>query len=140
MSASGGIRMRLVRDDDTPPSPDGSACRFGLQDKEGRIVEAARDANGRFRFDFELVVKSGPEGRPVFTGPFASGPREERFVYLSWQRLDGRGYVNRIKARLKDVDWPLIRAAQESGKVLEADMSGRRAGGGTVPVDWRLAE
>lgn len=61
-------------------------------------------------------------------------------MYLSWQRVDGGGYVNRIKARLKDMDWPLIRAAQTQGKVLEADLSGRRAGGGTVPVDWRLAE
>ncbi|HEX5182943.1 MAG TPA: DUF5990 family protein [Allosphingosinicella sp.] len=134
------IRMRLLRDDDAPPSPDGSAVRFGLQDNKGRIVEGARGTDGRFRFDFELVVRSGPDARPVFTGPFASGSREERFVYLSWQRLDGGGYVNRIKARLKDIDWPLIRVAQASGKALEADMSGRRAGGGTVPVEWRLAE
>jgi hypothetical protein len=133
--------MRLLRDDDTPPQPDGSACRFGLQDNKGRIVEGVRGADGKFRFDFEVIVRPGPEPtRPVFTGPFASGSREDRFVYLSWQRLDGGGYVNRIKARLKDLDWPLVRAAQAQGKVLEADMSGRRGGGGTVPVEWRLAE
>lgn len=134
------VRMRLLRDDPTPPSGDGTTCRFGLQDSRDRIVEAARGADGKFRFDFELSVKPGPDGRPVFAGPFASGSREDRFVYLSWQRPDGGGYVNRIKARLKDIDWPLLHAAQASGKALEADMSGRRAGGGTVPVKWRLAE
>ncbi len=132
--------MRLLRDDPAPPSGDGNASRFGLQDNKGRIVEAARGADGKYRFDFELSVKPGPDGRPVFTGPFASGSREERFVYLSWQRLDGGGYVNRIKARLKDIDWSLLHAALASGKALEADLSGRRAGGGNVPVEWRLAE
>jgi len=34
----------------------------------------------------------------------------------------------------------MIRAAQESGGVLEADMSGRKAGGGKVPVVWRLVD
>jgi hypothetical protein len=132
--------MRLVRDDDAPAQPDGSAFRFGLQDDKGQIHEAARDSNGRCRFDFELQVKEGAYAdRPVFTGPFASGPRDERFVYLSWQRPDGQGYVNRIKARLKDIDWALVRAAQSTGRPLEADMSGRKAGGGTTPVDWRLA-
>lgn len=140
MAESQTIRMRLLRDDPAPPSGDGNACRFGLQDNKGRIVEGRRGTDGMFRFEFELTVKPGPDGRPVFTGPFASGSRDERFVYLSWQRPDGGGYVNRIKARLKDLDWPLLHTAQASGKALEADMSGRRPGGGTVPVEWRLVE
>jgi hypothetical protein len=73
-------------------------------------------------------------------GPFASGPRDERFVFLSWKRVDGQGYVNRIKARLGDLDWPLVRQAQAAGKPLEADMSGRGPGGGRVPVEWRVAQ
>lgn len=134
------VRMRLLRDDPTPPSGEATPCLFGLQDSRGRIVEGTRGPDGKFHFDFELAVKPGPDGAPVFTGPFASGSRDDRFVYLSWQRLDGGGYVNRIKARLKDIDWALLYAAQASGKALEADMNGRRAGGGTVPVAWRVAE
>jgi hypothetical protein len=91
-------------------------------------------------FDFELAVSEGPDGRPTFTGPFASGPRDQRFVYLSWPHLDGCGYVNRIKMRLADLDWPLIERAIERGVPLEADASGRKPGGGTVPVSWRLGE
>jgi len=134
------VRMRLLRDDPVPPHADGSAFRFGLQNKE-EIFEGRPCPDGKLAFDFEMTVTAGsdPE-RPLFGGPFASGPAGERFVYLSWQRLNGRGYVNRIKARLADLDWPLVRKAQASGKVLEADMSGRGPGGGRIRVDWRLAD
>jgi hypothetical protein len=135
------IRLRLLRDDPAPPSPDGSAFRFGLQDSKEGIQPGVAGKDGKLRFDFELTVKQGADpDRPVFTGPHASGPRDDRFVYLSWQRLNGQGYVNRIKARLCDIGWPLVHEAQASGKVLEADMSGRAAGGGRVPVQWRLAD
>lgn len=139
--ANGGkVRFRLLRDDPAPPSPDGSACRIGLQDNKGGMQAGTRRPDGKLQFDFALVVKEGPDPeRPVFTGPFASGPRDGRFVYLSWQRVDGSGYVNRIKARLADLDWLLVREAQAAGKPLEADLSGRRPGGGRVPIQWRVA-
>ena len=86
----------------------------------------------------DRTVSEGPDGRPNFTGAFASGPRDQRFVYLSWPRLDGCGYVNRIKMRLTDLDWPLIGQAIDRGMPLEADASGRKPGGGTVPVKWSL--
>lgn len=87
-----------------------------------------------------MVTDDPATGLPIFNGAFASGSKVERFVYLSWPRLNGVGYVNRVKIRLADADWPLIRAAQAQGKVLEADTSGRTPGGGQVPVSWRLAE
>lgn len=134
------VRMRLLRDDDVPATTDGSAFDFGLQDSKGAVVPPTKGVDGRLRFDFELKVAQGPDGRPVFTGPFASGPRDERFVYLSWRRRDGGGYINRVKARLKDLDWPQIREAQAKGRPLEADMTGRKPGGGTVAVAWRLGD
>lgn len=133
------VRMRLIRADDTPPAPDGTAFTFGLQDNKAAMVPPTKSADGRLQLDFELKVAPGPDGQPVFTGLFASGSRDERFVYLAWRRRDG-SYVNRMKARLKDLDWPLIRQAQAEGRVLEADMSGRKPGGGSVPVAWRLAD
>ena len=131
--------MRLLRDD--PVAPTGDASKpFGLQDKDGKLQPPVKRAEGMHVFDFELAVGEGPDGRPNFTGPFACGPREQRFVYLSWPRLDGCGYVNRIKMRLTDLDWPQIEEAIRRGLPLEADTSGRNPGGGTVPVAWRLAE
>lgn len=139
--ASEMVSIRLLRDDPAPPSPDGTACRLGLQDDKEQLHGGRQGADGKLAFDFTLKVKQGPDpDRPIFTGPFAHGPRNERFVYLSWQRTDGPGYVNRIKIRLTDIDWPLVRAAQTSGRSLITDASGRAAGGGRVPVAWRIAE
>ena len=139
-SDTDSVKMRLLTSDTSPPRPDGTASRFGLQDNKGRIHPGTPRGDGRFAFDFILTVKPGPDPeRPVFTGPFASGPRDGRFVYLSWQRLDGHGYVNRVKARLIDIDWPLVREAQARDRPLEADMTGRAPGGGRVPVAWRIA-
>jgi hypothetical protein len=132
--------MRLLRDDPAPPSPDGSACAFGLQDKDENLQPAARRADGMHVFDFALTVSEGPDGRPNFTGPFACGPRDQRFVYLSWPRTEGCGYVNRVKVRLTDLDWSLIEQAIARGAPLEADVSGSKPGGGTVPVAWRIGE
>jgi hypothetical protein len=133
------VRLRLLRDDATAPSGDASAP-FGLQDKDGKLQPPVRRADGMHAFDFELAVEPGPDGRPSFTGPHASGPRDQRFAYLSWPHLDGCGYVNRIKMRLADLDWPLIEQAIAENRPLEADASGRKPGGGTVPVAWRLGE
>ena len=141
MAERGVIRMRLLRDSDAPPSSDGSACSFGIQNTKGELFAARRRGDGMFVFDFDLTVARAPGlDRPNFTGPFASGPRGERFVYLSWARPGGAGYVNRIKARLADIDWPLLEQGWKLGKRLEADMSGRAAGGGRVRVAWRLAD
>nr|WP_166180739.1 DUF5990 family protein [Altererythrobacter segetis] len=139
MTAKRTVRMRLLRDDPAAPSGDASAP-FGLQDKDENLQPPIKRADGMHVFDFELTVSEGPDGRPNFTGPFACGPRDQRFVYLSWPRTDGCGYVNRIKVRLTDLDWRLVNAAIERGVPLEADASGRKAGGGTVPAQWRFGE
>ncbi|GAA0315380.1 hypothetical protein GCM10009087_27300 [Sphingomonas oligophenolica] len=139
MTDPGTVRLRLLRDDPQPPSPDGSAFRFGLQDRNGQLHDGIRRADGMIVFDLDLRVAEGTDpARPVFSGPFASGGRDDRFIYLSWQRVDGRSYINRIKVRLADLDWSLIHAARAGGGVIEADMSGRAAGGGRRPVEWRV--
>lgn len=139
-AGSGSVRMRLITGDTTPRHADGSEYRFGLQDKNDQIHAGTLRDDGKVAFDFTLTVKAGPDPEmPVFTGPFASGPLHERFVYLSWQRINGQGYVNRIKVRLSDLDWQLVRGAQALDLPLEADMTGRAPGGGRVPVTWRIA-
>lgn len=131
------VRIRLLREPD-PPSPDGSTVRFGLQDKKGAMHDGVARADGLIQFDFEMNVTAGPDGAPDCGGLFASGSRGERFVYLSWQRLDGAGFMNRIKVRLADIDGPLIRAAQ--GRRLEANLRGGATGGGKRPVEWRVVD
>ena len=138
MPGKRSVRLRLLRREAHAPSGEPSAP-FGLQDKDETIHPPAVGPDGMHRFDFELAVDEAPDRRPNFIGPFACGPRDKRFVYLSWPRLGGCGYVNRVKIRLTDLDWPKIEEAIARGLALEADASGRTAGGGTVPVTWRLA-
>jgi hypothetical protein len=133
------LRLRLTRNTDAPPTnPLGDAFVFGLQDTSEQLTPAVRDAAGRFVFDFELIVKPGKQGKPSFTGPFASGPASDRFVYLSWRSTPRGVWINRIKARLADIDWVMIEQAAADGRRLAADLSDWSPGGGRRRVDWRF--
>ena len=139
MAEEGVVRFRLIRADDIPAAnPEGDAYAFGLQDTQEQLHPGVRLADGRLAFDFELRVRPGKDGRPNFLGAFASGPAGDRFVYLSWRSIPRGVWINRVKARLSDLDWPLIGAAQAEGRRLEADMTGRPPGGGGRAVEWRL--
>ena len=83
-------------------------------------------------------MKPDKNGAPNFTGPFASGPADDRFVYLSWRSVPRGVWINRIKARLGGIDWPLIEAARAKGRRLVADMSGWSPHDTRRQVDWRL--
>lgn len=132
------LKIRLLHDA-VAPRPDGSAVRFGLQDKQGAMHDGVTRSDGVSQFDFEVSVAGTPgEGAPDFGGPFVSGAKGARFVYLSWQRRDGAGFMNRIKVRLVDIDWPLFEAAL--GRALEADLRGAGTGGGNRPVVWQPAD
>ena len=136
------LRLRLIRNDDAPATnPLGVAFEFGLQDAKGALTPARRLSDGRLFWDFELRVQPGKDGRPNFLGPFASGPAGDRFVYLSWRSVPRGVWINRVKARLADIDWPLLEAAQGGGGDgrLVADISDGSPGGGRRAVAWRLA-
>lgn len=133
------LQIRLLREPE-PPSSDGSAVRFGLQDKKGAMHDGTPRADGVVQFDFSVTVTGGAGGAPDFAGPFVSGPREGRFVYLSWQRRDGAGFMNRIKVRLADLDRALIQRARDENRPVEANLRGVGTGGGTRPVNWTIVE
>jgi hypothetical protein len=131
--------FRLVRDHDKPVSHAfEEPYEFGLQDNKGEIVPGARDPMGRFVFDFSLKVKPGADGRPAFTGRFASSPPVDRFVYLSWRSIPRGVYINRLKARLSSIDWIMITAALDSNRRLCADMTDWRLGDSRRNVPWSV--
>jgi hypothetical protein len=133
------LRLRLIRDANAPATnPQGDAFEFGLQDTKQQVFAGVRDASGRLTWDFEVIVKPGKDGAPNFTGPFASGPADDRFVYLSWRSVPRGVWINRIKARLAGIGWPLIEQARAQGRRLVADLSGWTPGQGRRLPDWRL--
>jgi hypothetical protein len=135
-------RFRLLRSDDVPPSHEiEEPYEFGVQDVKQALLPPARRAGGMLAFDFTLSVKPGADPhRPTFLGRFASGPPNDRFVYLSWRSIPRGVWINRVKARLGGVDWTLARAAIDSGRVIEADMSGWTPHDHRRQVPWRLAD
>ena len=135
----GEVRFRLIRADDAPATnPEGDTFVFGLQDAKGNIDTGVRDDHGRWVFDFTLRVKPGKDGAPNFLGPYASGSVDDRFVYLSWLSLSRGAYINRLKCRLSEISWDLIREAQAKGRRITGDVSGRGPGQAMHPVGWRL--
>jgi len=132
----------LVRDHDKPISHAfEEPYEFGLQDNKGEIIAGNRDPTGRFVFDFRLKVKPAADGKPTFTGRFASGPPDDRFVYLSWRSIPRGVYINRLKARLSSIDWDMIAAAyDDGGRRLCADMTDWQLGDPRRNVRWRVVE
>ena len=140
MPDAGEVRLRLVRADDRPPTnPENDPFEFGLQDVKGALVAASRLPDGRLAWDFALRVKPGPDpDRPNFLGPFASGPADDRFVYLAWRSIPRGVWINRVKARLSGIDWTMVRAAQAADKPLVADMTGWGPHDSRRQVAWRV--
>jgi hypothetical protein len=135
------VRFRLLRSDDVPATnPHNLAFKFGLQDKHGEIDTPTSHKDGSLAFDFTLTVKKGADPkRPVFGGRFASGPPTDRFVYLSWLAIERGNYINRVKARLSEIDWQMVHAAQASNKAITADMTGRTPGHAKKHIEWHLS-
>jgi hypothetical protein len=134
------VRFRLLRSDDVPATnPFNLAYLFGLQDTKQVIVAGERQPSGVFVFDFSLKVKRGKDPkRPLFTGRFASGPVDDRFVYLSWWATERGDYINRVKARLSTVDWKMVMASQKDDRPITADITGWRPGDARKYVVWYL--
>ena len=132
------IMFRLFRADDLPPSnPASRAFTFGLQANRGDIVAGTCGRDGGFVFDFALTLKAGAAGQPVFTGRFASGPSDDRFVYLAWRAPEG-DYINRVKGRLGSIEWAMIEQAERSGGCLTADLTGWLPGDRRKFPDWTV--
>jgi hypothetical protein len=138
------VRLQLIYRGAGPVFWSGGPSEFGVQDKAGalRLGEPAPD--GGLRFDLTLEVKPEGTGAPVFVGPFAQGPANERFLYLSWRNLTG-GYAQRLKLPLGSIAWRDIQAARAADRPLigeladwapKATSTGANIGG-TRPIVWR---
>jgi len=133
------IKLRLVHDGVQPGTPLREPLRFGLQDSKGEVHPGAMQPDGLLHFHLTLEVKAASDSAPpIFSGAFAHGPPNGRFLYLSWKR-EGKHDAPwgwRIKIPLSGVGWSEIRAAEKPGIVLEANVVGRRPHK-TEAINWR---
>jgi hypothetical protein len=98
--------MRVICVD--PPTTSDSIM-FGLQDKHEQL-QFGDPKDNTLIFDFELTVTQEADGKPNFSGAFAHGTKQDRFLYLTLRRLQAGGWQNikRIKIPLKSIPWQQI--------------------------------
>jgi hypothetical protein len=132
------VSLRVIHDGAKPIHDTGEPYRFGLQCGRDSVQQGSRLGDGRLAFDVTLRVKPGvdPE-RPVFLGEFTHGPPDARCLNLGW-KPDRPGWINRVKVPLATLTWAQVRAAQECGRPLVADATGRQPHQ-PRPLDWTLA-
>ena len=85
----------------------------GVQRGRDVIEEVRADARqATFVLDFRVGRKK--DGSPNFLGPFAQGPVDDRFFYISWGLGAAPGKTRmfrRLKVRLGHLTWPQLRRA-----------------------------
>ena len=86
-----------------------------------------------FRPDFR--VRRHADGSANFLGPFAHGPRSERFIYLVWAIMNGSTPVaglGRVKIHLNHIKWADVESAASRKKPLKATLELTNAKGKPV--------
>ena len=123
------IRLVLV---DPPAGID-----FGIQRGRGAAYETLfvqQRKHQDISFDFALTVSGDKGGRPNFTGPFAQGPPEGRFIYIDVGTYAGQKntpWSRRMKIPLEAITWPLIKTVLgRPGHALSASIPGTGRDGG----------
>ncbi len=113
--------------------------RLGIQEgKEVKHDVPGDAAEARFRFALD-VTRNPRSGLPTFSGAYAQGTPESRFVYLCWgERVDGtwNGF-RRAKIMLGHLGWDCIHEAVTKQQPIRARIVVTDAKGG--PVSASLA-
>ncbi len=86
-----------------------------------------------FRPDFR--VRRHTDGSANFLGPYAHGPRAERFIYLIWAIMNGDtpvAGVGRIKIQLNHLKWADVEKAASRKKPIRVSLELTNAKGKPV--------
>jgi hypothetical protein len=119
-----------------------SGIEAGIQ-VEKDVLPGTIGTDGLLRFSAELRARRDPATGVVFLGAYAFGPRDGRFLYLSWSHdHEGtRAMFRRMKVHLKSITWDQIEEASETpGFVLETVVPGVGRDGGPACASVPLLE
>ncbi len=120
---------------------------LGIQ--EGvEVIEAVPGDTKRAVFNPVFRIGKQVDGSPNFLGPFAQGPAQHRFFYLSWgvMREDLRFEMfRRAKIHLSHLRWEHIQKATSQGTPLEVTLKLTGTKGDPVcgslrgaSIEWKL--
>ena len=105
--------------------PEGGTLHLGIQ-KDDKVHEPTPLTEARLVFRPVLRVRRHADGSANFLGPFAHGPRTERFIYLNWMAVkDGTvcAMPGRIKLHLSQIPWNRVESAVNAGKPIRVTLA-----------------
>jgi hypothetical protein len=97
---------------------------LGIQ-RDDQPTELTSVVTKRVVFRPILRARSNADGSANFLGPFAHGPRSERFVYLVWAVVQGKvpaKMVGRIKVHLNHIRWTSVEKAAAGKKPIRVTL------------------
>lgn len=115
---------------------------FSLQRGQDEIVSPVRSDGSDLTFEAPARVRDdGSGGEPNFLGPFVSGPKGGRFVYIRVGQSAGDHFSpwsRRVKIPLGGITWEQVREAASAKQPISATYAGTAKDGtpacATVPL------
>jgi Family of unknown function (DUF5990) len=121
------------------PGAGDNSLHLAIQ-RDETITEAAPADSKRIVFRPALRARRNADGTVNFLGPFAHGPKAERFIYLNWVAANGTVLtvqVGRIKLHLNHIKWSAAKKAAEENKPIRVGLALTNAKGGPVMASVR---
>jgi len=94
---------------------------LGIQRNEELFEPSPTDVK-RIVFRPVLRARRNADGSPNFLGPFAHGPKNERFIYLVWATVSPAARFGRVKVHLNHIEWASLEKAVERNKPLKVTL------------------
>ena len=94
---------------------------LGIQ-KDEAFFEPSPTNVKRIVFRAGLRARRNADGSPNFLGPFAHGPKNERFIYLVWATVSPAARFGRIKVHLNHIKWASVEKAGARKKALKVTL------------------
>jgi hypothetical protein len=112
---------------------------LGLQ-RDNVMTDATPATSKRIVFKPTLRARRNSDGSVNFLGPYAHGPKSERFIYLNWLTIEGdmpQSMVGRIKLHLNHIRWTTVEKAAKANKPIRVKLALTNAKGGPVMASVR---
>jgi len=121
------------------PGAENGPLALGIQRDEAITELESADAK-QIVFKPILRARRNPDGSANFLGPFAHGPKFERFIYLNWVTMKGKvpmAQIGRIKLHLNHLKWDVVVRMAEANKPLRVKLALTNAKGKPVMASVR---
>lgn len=118
---------------------EGHRLHLGIQ-SDKQMIEATSADSKRVVFKPLLRARRNADGSANFLGPFAHGPRTERFIYLVWAIVQAGvpvRMVGRIKLHLNHIKWAAVETAAGGKKPIRVTLTLTNAKGKPVMASVR---